>query len=382
MTDSRWPRPLTAGLRLFFPLAALAALVIVLRTVAVLHGAGVPHGRPFAWHGHEMLFGYVAAAAAGFLLTAVPNWTGTQPASGIPLVLLLALWLAARIGLWSGDPAAWAVAADIVFLPAAALVAARPLWRAGNARRWLPVGVLLVIALGNGLWHLGAVVHAPALPQRALAFTTLAVAVLIAVIGGRIIPAFTRNRLRALDDPALPRDGDWRDAVAIAASAAAAFAELALPEAVAGLALIAAAAHAVRLIGWRGLRTWRDPLLFVLHIGYAWLAAGYAILGLGSRLGPPWSEAWALHGLLAGAIGTMTLGVMSRATLGHTGRPLRAGVILSAAFVAVQGAAVVRLLGPVAGPYAWRIAGGLWILAFALFLVRCGPMCLRARASA
>lgn len=382
MPETRWPHPFTAGFRLFFPLAALATLAFMLRTVLVLHGTAVPAGNPFTWHGHEMLFGYVAAVATGFLLTAVPNWTGTRPATGAPLLVLFALWLTARIGLWSGDPAGWAVAADIAFLPAAALVAARPLWRRGNPRRWLPVGVLLLIALGNLLWHLGAVVNAPALPQRALAFTTFAIALLIAVIGGRIIPAFTRNRLRILGDPNRPRESDWRDPLAVGASAAVALAELMLPAAVAGLALVAAALHGLRPIGWRGLHTWRDPLLFVLHVGYAWLAAGYAIRGLGGLLGPPWGETWALHGLLAGAIGTMTLAVMSRATLGHTGRPLRAGALLTVAFAAVSAAAAVRLLGPVAGVDAWRLAGGLWALAFVLFLVRCGPMCLQARVSA
>ncbi|MEF8833544.1 MAG: NnrS family protein [Halofilum sp. (in: g-proteobacteria)] len=381
MPTPRWPLPFTAAFRLFFPLAAIATLAIMLRTVAILHGGDAPAGNPFTWHGHEMLFGYVAAAVAGFVLTAVPNWTGTQPVSGLPLALLFILWLMARIGLWSGDPAGWAIAADIAFLPAAALVASRPLWSQGKARQWLPVGVIITLGLANALWHLGPVINAPALPSRALTFTTLLVTTLIAVIGGRIIPAFTRNRLRTLGATAEPRAMDLRDSLAIGASAATALAELGAPALVAWLALTAGLLHAIRLYGWRGLRTWRDPLLFILHIGYGWLALGYLILGFG-MLSAGWSDTWALHGLLTGAIGTMTLAVMTRATFGHTGRPLQAGIVMTTAFVAIQGAIVIRLLGPVVGPHAWHIAGVLWSTAFLLFLLRCGPMFLRPRINA
>ncbi len=328
LSSPGWPQPFQAGFRLFFPLAGIATLAIMLRTVAILHGGDGPTGNPFVWHGHEMLFGYVAAAVAGFVLTAVPNWTGTQPVSGLPLVMLFLLWIAARVGLWSGDPAGWAIAADIAFLPAAALVASRPLWSGGKARQWLPVGVIITLGLANALWHLGPVINAPALPSRALTFTTLLIATLIAVIGGRIIPAFTRNHLRKCGATAEPRTTDLRDGLAIGASVATALAELGAPGLVAWLALVAGVLHGVRLYGWRGLRTWRDPLLFILHIGYGWLGVGYLMLGFG-MLSAGWSDTWALHGLLTGAIGTMTLAVMTRATFGHTGRPLHAGVVMT-----------------------------------------------------
>ena len=381
MPKPPWPLPFTAGFRLFFPLAAIATLAIMLRTVLILHGGDAPAGNPFTWHGHEMLFGYVAAAVAGFILTAVPNWTGTRPVSGLPLVALFLLWITARIGLWSGDPAGWAIAADIAFLPAAALVASRPLWSGGKARQWLPVGVIITLGLANALWHLGPVINAPALPSRALIFTTLLIATLIAVIGGRIIPAFTRNHLRKRGASVEPRATDLRDGLAIAASVATALAEPGAPGLVAWLALAAGVLHGIRLYGWRGLSTWRDPLLFILHVGYGWLAVGYLMLGFG-MLSAGWSDTWALHGILTGAIGTMTLAVMTRATFGHTGRPLQAGVVMTTAFVAIQGAIVIRLLGPVVGPHAWHVAGVLWSTAFLLFLLRCGPMWLRPRVAA
>lgn len=376
-----WQVPFSAGFRVFFLLAPVAAIVLMARTGLVLAGVEAPAGNPFAWHGHELLFGYVAAAIAGFLLTAVPNWTGTTPAAGAPLLGLAALWLLARIGLWHGDPAWWGIAADVAFLPAAALVAARPLWRGGGARQWLPVAVVLALAAGNAAWHAaGALGQAP-LAGRALAFATMLVALLVAVIGGRITPAFTRNHLRAGGHADLPRAPDRRDGLALGASALVALAELVGPTLAAALALPAALLHGWRLYGWRGLRVAREPLLFVLHLGYAWLALGYAIRAT-ALLGPPWSGAWALHGVLVGAMGTMTLAVMSRATLGHTGRALRAGAVLTTAFVAIQAAAVTRLLSPWLGVDAWNAAGLLWSAAFALFLLRCAPLLVTPRAPA
>ncbi len=374
--------PFAAGFRLFFLLAPLAAVTVMVRTGMILAGSGdLPAGNPFAWHGHEMLFGYVAAAMAGFMLTAVPNWTGTEPVRGGPLVALAALWLLARIGLWDGVPGWWGTGADVAFLPAAALVAARPLLGGGTPRLWLPIAVILVVAGANALWHVAGLFGQPWLSSRALAFATMVIATLIAVIGGRITPAFTRNRLDATGRGPLPRAMDRRDTLAIGASALVAVAELIGPTAAAVLAIPAALLHAVRLWGWRGSRVVSDPLLFVLHVGYGWLAAGYAIRAT-ALLDPSLTDTWALHGLLAGAVGTMTLAVMSRATLGHTGRDLRAGVILTLAFVLMQGAAVVRLFAAWTGPDAWGIAGMLWSGAFVLFLIRCGPMLVMPRVDA
>lgn len=382
MAPRATPTFLQAGFRPFFLLAALGALVIMLRTLLVFSGlAPSPAGGPVQWHGHELLFGVLAAAMAGFLLTAVPNWTGARPVQGLPLLFLAVLWLLGRAALWPGAPNGWLGLLDVAFLPAAALLAFRPLLRGGSPRQWLPAGVILVFAATNAAWHVGATLGAPVLTDRAIAFAAMLVALLIAIIGGRITPAFTRNRMRAAGAQPLPRETGRRDVAALAASALAALAELGAPSAAAGAALVAGALHAVRLHGWRGSWAVRDPLLFALHAGYAWLVIGYLaraapLLDIGS------AGAWPLHGILAGGAGTMVLAVMARATLGHTGRPLRAGVTLTMALLLIQAAAIVRLAAPWSGVTAWILAAVLWCAAFGLFLGRCAPMLLGPRADA
>ncbi len=376
--DTPTPLLLSAAFRPFFLCAGVAALVAMLRLVAVLMGAGAaPATGPFAWHGHEMLFGFVAAAIAGFLLTAVPNWTNTPPVSGTPLAGLLTLWLIARVDLWDGAAAGWGAFADLAFLPGVAAIAAARIGWPGRLRQWLPVVAVLAIAAGNAAWHASAYIGGLD-ASHVLEVTTLAIALLIAVIGGRITPAFTRNRLRQEGRGPAPRDDDARDWVALGASTAVLLAAAAWPPAAPPLAGAAAIAHALRLWGWRGTRVAHDPLLFVLHIGYGWLVLGYAVYAL-TPLVSGWGGALALHGLLAGATGTMTLAVMSRATLGHTGRALRAGGVLACAFVAVQLAALARLTGPWLGTSAWTLAGLLWSAAFAIFVAYCGPMLIRPR---
>jgi len=286
----------------------------------------------------------------------------------------------ARVALWNAAPNAVTAAIDLAFLPAVAITAARPLAARGRARHWLPVGVALAFTATHALWYASVLFGWRAAEARALFCATMLAALLIAVIGGRIVPAFTRNRLVAAGSPVLPRAASRVDTVALALSAAVALAELVTPAGAAALALAAAPAHALRLRGWRGVRVWNDPLLLVLHIGYAWLALGYAVRAC-ALLGPAWSGPWSLHGILVGAIGTMTLAVMSRATLGHTGRALRAGVVLSTAFVCVQVAAVARLVAPWMGPAVWSVAGGAWVLAYALYLAACGRALVTPRRS-
>jgi len=375
----RWPAFLTAGFRPFFGFAALAAAVIVIRTVLVFAGlAESPVGGPIRWHGHEMLFGFVPAAMTGFLLTAIPNWAGTRPVQGAPLLVLALWWVIARGAMWPGHPGLAASAVDALFLPLAAIIATRPLWSSGRVRSWLPAGVFILFGVANLLWHAGVQLGAPGLTDRAIRFATMLIALMIAVIGGRITPAFTRNRMHGAGAAPLPRANDLRDTTAIAASALVAIAELVGPLWAAAIAVPAALLHAVRLAGWRGTWAARDPLLFVLHVGYAWLAAGYAIRAT-ALLGPVWAGAWSLHGILAGAVGTMVLGVMTRATLGHTGQPLRAGPTMTLAFAVLQAGVIARLLAPWTGTVAWIAAGLLWAVAFMLFLARCGHLLLRAR---
>lgn len=373
-----WPL-LQQGFRPFFlgagawSLAAMALWLGYLCGYLDLGGAF----DPIAWHAHEMIFGYGAAAVAGFLLTAIPNWTGRLPVRGGGLAALALLWLAGRMAiLASGAAPAAAAVVDLAFPAALAAVAAREIL-AGKNWRNLPV-VLAVVAFGlaNALTHAEALglADSGAVGRRFGAAVLLA---LIALIGGRIIPSFTTNWLKKRGAARLPASFDRIDRIAMAATVLALAVWAAAPDAAAtpAFAALGAAAVALRLSRWRGLATLAEPLLWVLHLGYAWLAAGLALVAATPWLDLPPSAGW--HALFAGAIGTMTLAVMTRATLGHTGRALTADRLTTAAYLLVTLATVLRLASALASgdPLPWlAAAGAAWSAAFALFLVRYAPM--------
>ena len=380
------PAILRLGFRPFFLAAGLWSAVAATLWLLQLAGlGGVPSAfDPLTWHGHEMLFGFAAAALAGFLLTAVPNWTGRLPLRGSRLAALCGLWLAGRLAVatsaWLGPvPAALIDGAFLVVLAGAVLreIAAGAKWRN------LPVaGIVSGLAASNLLVHgesLG-LADCAALGQR------LAVAILvmlIALIGGRIVPSFTRNWLAKRKAVALPRPFGWPDRLAIAATALAGGLWAVAPEwrATGLAALLAAAANGDRLARWRGLSTLREPLVWVLHLGYGWLVAGVALLTVAS-LGDVLSASAALHGLTAGAIGTMILAVMTRATLGHTARPLEAGAGTTAIYLLVSAAAVLRVasaVAPRAGMTILVLGGLCWIAAFGLFVALYGPLLVTSR---
>ena len=326
-----------------------------------------------AWHAHEMVFGFGMAAVAGFLLTAIPNWTGRLPVRGAALAGLAALWLAGRVALLASGTIGGAAAMliDLLFPLALIGVIARELI-AGRNWRNLPMLVALGLLLAaNAVMHVQA-----ALGQRLGIATLLA---LIALVGGRIVPSFTRNWLvRNRPDVREPAAMSRLDLVCLLAIVLGLAAWVAVPQAVATSILLAlgGGAAALRLSRWRGLRTVREPLLFVLHAGYAWLAFGLAFLGLNGLFG--WLAAGApLHALTVGAIGTMTLAVMTRATLGHTGRPLAAGTATTLVYLLITAAAVLRLAAPVLSEHfvvLTSLAGIAWTAAFALFVIHYGPM--------
>lgn len=341
---------------------------------------------PLAWHVHEMLFGFVMAAVAGFLLTAIPNWTGRLPVRGYPLAALACLWLLGRLAcLISADLPAWlAVLADLAF-PAALLAVAAHEIIAGHNWRNLPMTApLALFVVADLLMHLESLgFAAPAGLGWRLAVG--APIVLISVIGGRIIPSFTRNWLSKRKSPRLPAPPDKLDTAAVALLAAALIAWAFLPEyRVSGVLLIAAALlNAVRLSRWTGQATWAEKLLLILHVGYAWLVLGVTLLGLSIvNLGVP--VASAIHALTAGATAVMILAVMPRVTLGHTGRELMANHATTAVFVLVNAAAVARVCA------SWHaefmailllVAGACWIAAFGLFELVYGPMLLTRRSA-
>jgi len=355
--------------------AVHAALVVLAWTGVWVAGMPPPSWlAPHWWHGHEMVFGVVAAAIAGFLLTAAPVWTGGRPLWGRPLAALFALWLAGRLalGLASWLPV-WGVAAvDVAFLPAVAGVVARLVFAARQARNAGIVGIVVLLAAANAAVHAQALGWTSGTAPAALRLAVDAVVVLVLVIGGRITPAFTANALRRAGVEAPLRTRPWLDALAICGAAGLALAGLFVPRTpvTGGLALVAAAATAGRLAGWQTPRTLGDPLVWSLHLGMAWIALGLALVGLGD-LGAPVPATAGLHALTAGAMGTMILAVMTRVGLGHTGRPLvlPRGAAWSHALVSL--AALARIAAPFLPGEGQRLllaAGGLgWAAAFALF---------------
>ncbi len=372
---------LRQGFRPFFLVAGLWSALSIGVWLAQIHwGLGVPSVfDPAAWHAHEMLFGYAVAAVAGFLLTAVPNWTGRPPVSGALLALLVALWTIGRVGMASSAliSTAFAAAADVAFLVALWIIVLREILAGGN-RRNLPVaGLVGVLAFGNLLIHLEYLDFAET-AGLGLRLSIAVILLLITLIGGRIVPSFTRNWLKSRGEQVLPSPFGRLDRVTLVVSALAGVSWSFAPEAaVTGIALVCAGAfNGLRLARWRGQRTLGEPLVWVLHLGYAWLAAGLLLLAL-SVLWPALPPSAALHALTSGAVGTMTLAVMTRATLGHTGRPLSAGPSTAAIYLLASGAGVLRVVSALSGSAELAVltlSGVLWVLAFALFVAVYGPL--------
>ena len=374
------------GYRPFFTSAALWALVALALWLCALSGAlTLPtEFGPLAWHRHEMLFGFVGAVIAGFLLTAIPNWTGRLPIAGGPLASLFGLWLAARGAVLFSAQVGPLVAAllDVGFYVILAALAAREVLAAKN--RNFPVVILvLLFAIANALDHAAAagMIGDEGVGARA---AIAIVIVMISLIGGRVVPSFTRNWLvKQGAQRGLPTQPGRFDMIAIAATALAMAGWLIAPfnTSVGYLMVLAAALQAFRLTRWSGVRAWRDPLVLVLHVGYAWVPVGLCLLGL-SIVGTAVPRSGAIHALTAGAMATMILAVMTRATLGHTGRELKAGAATTLIYVLVT----IGALGRVAAPLlpmdyilAIRLSGIAWGGAFLLFLLVYGPKLIGPR---
>jgi len=385
---ARLPAVLDYAFRPMFLAAGSWALVALALWLAMFFGYVQLPTRfdPLAWHIHEMLFGFVMAAVAGFLLTAIPNWTGRLPVRGFRLAALAGLWLLGRLAcLISADLPAWlAVLADLAFPAALLAVAAREIITGRNWRNLPMTAPLALFIIADLLMHLESLgVAVPAGLGWRLAVG--APIVLISVIGGRIIPSFTRNWLFKRKSPRLPSPQHMLDTAAVVLLAAALILWAFLPHhrMTGALLIVAAVLNAVRLGRWAGVASWLEPLLFILHIGYAWMAAGTALLGLSIfNIGVP--VASAIHALTAGATAVMILAVMPRVTLGHTGRALTANRATVAVFALINAAAVARVCA------SWHtefmtilllVAGACWIAAFGLFELVYGPMLLTRRSA-
>jgi uncharacterized protein involved in response to NO len=382
----RAPAVLSQGFRPFFLAAAvwsIAALAIWI--VVLVTGDNLPSRfDPLSWHIHEMMFGFAMAAIAGFLLTAIPNWTRRLPISGHPLALLVGLWLLGRlICLVSALVPFWLSAAvDLSFPVVLAAVAAREIVSGRNWRNLPMVVPVTVLGIANLLMHLetaGVAVSAGLGWRLGLA----AIIILISVVAGRIVPSFTRNWLAKRGAAVLPFAHGPVDRASLAILHLGLLGWVFDLEArfVGPMLLLGAALNFWRMLRWRGGATRAEPLLMILHIGYGWLAIGVALLGL-TTVGFDVPLSAAIHTLTAGAIATMILAVMTRTTLGHTGRTLSADRITSLIYVLVGLAAVVRVAAAFETEWFMPlliVSACCWIAGFAIFLVRYGPFLLQPR---
>jgi uncharacterized protein involved in response to NO len=336
---------------------------------------------PLDWHIHEMLYGYIAAIVGGFLLTAVPNWTGRLPICGAPLVALAALWLVGRIAILASAQIGLPLAAliDVAFLVTLAFVAAREIIAGQNWRNLRVLVLIGVLIAGNIVFHVEVYLTGSA--DYGVRIGIGAVIMLISFVGGRIVPSFTRNWLARQEPGRLPIPFSRFDIVTIGLGLVALVLWVALPDSrLTGGALVAAAIlQSVRLARWAGDRTVSDRLVLVLHIGYAFVPLGFALVGL-SILDPavvPRSAG--IHAWTAGAMGLMTLAVMTRATLGHTGQPLVAGRGTQMIYAFALVAAVLRIVASFNGSMPMmELAAVAWIAAFGGFVLLYGSLLARA----
>ena len=372
------------GFRPFFLFAAIAALVLIPLWVYAYSLGGVEsryYPAMAAWHSHEMIFGYTVAVIAGFLLTAVRNWTGIQTPGGAALASLLLLWLAGRVLPFFSSMLPHGVIAlvDAAFLPVLAVTLAVPLLRRRQKHNLVFLFVLMALTVANLLVHVQILGFTRATASPATSFAIYLVVFLIVILGGRVIPFFTEKGIAG----ATCRQ--WQAVEYLSQGALLGLMGLDLLDATPWLVIVfaglAAAANGIRLFGWYQRRIWSVPLLWVLHLGYAWLVAGFALKALSAAglINPM----LALHAFTTGGIGTMTLGMMARVALGHTGRKLEIAPVMVWAFILVSLAGLARVLLPVidtADYRAWIVLAGLcWSMAFALFLASYARILIQPR---
>ena len=378
------PALLSFGFRPFFLGAGLWSVAGMLLWLGV-HAGDVTLPTAFIprdWHVHEMLYGYVPAVVAGFLLTAIPNWTGRLPVSGLPLAALAGLWLAGRIAIAVSAAIGPILAAviDVAFLASFAAVALREIVAGRNWRNLRVLGVLAVLIGGNVLFHLEAIRDGAA--DYGIRVGLAGAVGLIMLIGGRIVPSFTRNWLARENPGRLPAPFSRFDGIALVAGAIGLVAWIAAPDGMpaGGALLLAGVLHAVRLARWAGDRTGREPLVLVLHVGYGFVPLGFLLLGAAALWPMIVPGTAGVHAWTAGAIGLMTLAVMTRATRGHSGAELAATPATQAIYLAATVAAAARIAAAFLGETVLlQIAGLAWALAFAGFVAAYGPLLIRSR---
>jgi len=383
-TNDIFDYPLFAlGFRAFFALAGLAALVLIVLWNAMFKGELIS-GNYFTsnyWHAHEMLLGYSVAVIAGFLLTAVKNWTGKPTLTGDQLGGLCLLWLYGRIVPFYAEllPDALIALIDFAFLPVLAYQISKPIIETQQSRNLVFVGLLLLLALGNGLIHAEMLGLAKSTAWPGLQLIVAVIIILILVIAGRVFPFFTE---RALSGTLIIRK-PLLDGLSVA-SALIVFVLQWLDISggvLAGTAIVAALVNSARVAGWYVPRIWYVPLLWVLYVGYGWIILGFILTAFSAYalIAAP----LALHAFTIGGIGVLTLGMMARVSLGHTGRALRVSNAIVIAFLLLNLAVLFRVLLPIALPHWYSIlmyaATLSWLAAFSLFIFVYAPILVSPR---
>jgi uncharacterized protein involved in response to NO len=378
------PALFSYGFRPFFLFGAIYAGAMIPLWLAVFAGhVTLPSAfTPRDWHVHEMLFGYVAAVVAGFLLTAVPNWTGRLPIQGRPLVILFAAWLAGRLAVTFSDFLGWqiALAIDAVFLALLAAAAAREIVAGRKWNNLKVVGIISLLAVTNIAFHVEA--HLDGVAEYSTRIGVGLVVTLVCLIGGRIVPSFTRNWLARREPGRLPVPFNRFDAVAMAAGVCAMIAWIVSPSGrvTAAALVVAGVLHFVRLARWAGERTVSDRLVLILHVAYAFVPAGFLLAALAAvDLVAPSAG---LHAWTGGAIGSMTIAVMTRATLGHTGQALSASIATQLVYASIVVAALARVcaaLEPAHSVPLLIVASVAWAGAFLGFALVYAPLLCRTR---
>jgi len=373
-----WPL-LANGFRPFFLFGSIYAGLAILVWLPLFYGA-ITLTSAFAprdWHVHEMLYGYLPAVITGFLFTAIPNWTGRLPIQGTPLLVLVVVWIAGRLCVTFSAETGWlaAMLVDASFLLLVAAAAAREILAGRNWRNLNVVLLVLLLLTGNIAFHLEAHFHGAA--DTGIRIGIGVVVLLISLIGGRIIPSFTRNWLVRENPGRLPVPFGRFDVIVVAIGALALTVWVISPVGrFTGTALaIAGLLHLVRLGRWAGDRTWRERLVLILHVGYAFVPSGFLLNAMSAfELVPAGAG---IHAWMVGAAGTMTLAVMSRATLGHTGQQLTASRATQAIYAAIIVAALARLcavIEPAHSEPLLHLAAFAWAAAFFGFAISFGPL--------
>lgn len=380
----RGPALLSYGFRPFFLFGALYAALAVLAWLPMFNGRLILWTTfgPVNWHAHEMLYGFLPAVITGFLLTAIPNWTGRLPIQGRPLFALVLLWLAGRVAVTFSAEIGWlaAMLIDVSFLALVVAASTREIIAGGNWRNLKVIGMVALLLAGNVAFHVE--VHLRGTAEYGTRIGVATTVMLITLIGGRIVPSFTRNWLVRKNPGRLPVPFSRFDGVVILFSAATLVMWCTLS---AGWLTTAALSvtgvlQVVRLGRWAGDRTGRDRLVLILHVGYLFVPVGFLLAAAGAD-GLITADA-GIHAWMVGAGGIMTLAVMTRASLGHTGRALIASPATQAIYLAIVIATLVRIdatLAPAENLWLLDIAAVAWCIAFLGFAIAFGPLLLTAR---